>query len=245
MKNKSLVIISVIALAVATIAGAVAAVIQLPARDDSQISNSRTLVTTEERAAGEGSEVDNAGTGSVEISEQIDKLFLMSDADLLSYLKEKATPEQLEKLEHFEKYGAEAAGNPYDINAQKRKMLQAVGILPENMPRLTEEQARAICAAVIEEEALDEATDAEDCFWRIVRGEGKIYGRFCKIAGAPDYTGGSGFTRIVFYLDDNKGADIAIFPDGYLVCYTNNKTGEQEQLFPPEDIMNKWFRNGE
>ena len=71
----------------------------------------------------------------------------------------------------------------------RRPVLIAIGDLPKDQPRLTAEQAGEI-------------------YDRIGKDERALEERINKIAGAPDFVGGSGIERSVYYLNDDRSQAI-------------------------------------
>lgn len=67
----------------------------------------------------------------------------------------------------------------------RRPVLIAIGDLPKDQPRLTAKQAGEI-------------------YDRIGRDERALEKEFNKIAGAPDFVGGSGIGRSIYYLNENR-----------------------------------------
>lgn len=65
----------------------------------------------------------------------------------------------------------------------RRPVLIAIGDLPKDQPRLTSEQAGKLY-------------DSKDV--------SALESEFNKIAGAPDFVGGSGIERSIYYLNDNR-----------------------------------------
>jgi hypothetical protein len=96
----------------------------------------------------------------------------------------KATSEQ--KIELDKIIADKSIGLPGEW---RRPVLIAIGDLPKDQPRLTAEQAGEI-------------------YDRIGRDEGALEKEFNIIAGAPDFVGGSGIERSVYYLNDDRSEAI-------------------------------------
>jgi len=71
------------------------------------------------------------------------------------------------------------------VGEWRRPVLIAIGDLPKDQPRLTAKQAGEI-------------------YDRIGRDERALEKEFNKIAGAPDFVGGSGIGRSIYYLNENR-----------------------------------------
>lgn len=129
-----------------------------------------------------------------------------------------ATPEQRERLENIRKLTGENGD-------YVRQIWIITGKLEEDTPRLTLEQARAICAEAI---ALNK-TDRDAVSY--------IYERFMEICGAPDYIdprtefATPGFAHL-FYLDDDAAEYIYVQDCLCDVDYVNEAAGINEQLLP-------------
>lgn len=83
---------------------------------------------------------------------------------------------------------------------REREVKIAKGELPEDQPRMTEEQARRIIskAARTDSGGLTEA------------GMDELIGRFNMLHGAPDYVGGSGIDRRIYILSEAPAASIML-----------------------------------
>ena len=84
-----------------------------------------------------------------------------------------------------------------------RPVLIAVGDLPKDQPRLTAEQAGKI-------------------YDNIGKDVGALEREFNKIAGAPDFVGGSGIERSVYYLNDDRSQAIFLMLDDAILCSVND-----------------------
>ncbi len=92
----------------------------------------------------------------------------------------KATSEQKEELDKI------IADKSISLPGEwRRPVLIAIGDLPKDQPRLTAEQAGEI-------------------YDRIGKDESALEREFNKIAGAPDFVGGSGIGRSIYYLNENR-----------------------------------------
>ena len=112
----------------------------------------------------------------------------------------KATSEQKEELDKI--IADEGIGLPGEWI---RPVLIAVGDLPKDQPRLTAKQAGEI-------------------YDRIGRDERALEREFNKIAGAPDFVGGSGIVRSIYYLNDDRSQVIFLML-GDAELYTVNDDG--------------------
>ena len=127
----------------------------------------------------------------------------------------RATAEQREKLDDIGQYWDGRPGDCY------RKIMQAMGELDEDHPRITLEQARAICR----EEAASCETQQEAVI--------EALGRIDEIAGACDFYGGSGVNATYYFLNDEGTECLWSLFCGNIV-YINSITGVSEQLLPQE-----------
>lgn len=93
----------------------------------------------------------------------------------------------------------------------------AKGELPEDQPRMTEEQARAVISKVARTDAggLTEA------------GMNELIGKFNVLHGAPDYTGGSGMDRMIYILSEAPAASIMLM--GGIVTLSKPDPGNPRQ----------------
>ncbi len=101
----------------------------------------------------------------------------------------------------------------YDFECPRR-VLEIMHVLSGTEPRLTLFQAQAICR-----EAKIQKSD------RITYDIEQIKEAFNEIAGAPDRVGGSGFTHIIYYLNDAKTQSIGI--SFFTVAYVDSNRKEQ------------------
>ena len=118
-----------------------------------------------------------------------------ADEDLWTRSYRRATPEQRQRLENIEK----TYGGFGDRSEYTKQILTIMGDLPPDTPNLTMEQAREICetfdpgnGGTVDEAAIQYARE------------------FSKIAGAPDFDGGSGVRSVVFYLDGDPTKCIVV-----------------------------------
>ncbi|MDR0493547.1 MAG: hypothetical protein LBH74_07930 [Nitrososphaerota archaeon] len=110
----------------------------------------------------------------------------------------KATSEQKEEIDKI------IAGKSIDLpGVWLRPVLIAVGDLPKDQPRLTAEQAGNI-------------------YDSIGKDVGALEREFNKIAGAPDFVGGSGIERSVYYLNDDRSQAIYLMLDDAILCTVND-----------------------
>ncbi len=100
-----------------------------------------------------------------------------------------------------------------------RPVLIAIGDLPKDQPRLTAEQAGELYDSK-EISALD---------WGDSRNRA-LETEFNKIAGAPDFFGGSGIERAIYYLNDDRSEAIVLFFPGDVRHIVLNADGTQTTL---------------
>ena len=94
--------------------------------------------------------------------------------------------------------------NPWSVSGFQREILIAGGQLAADTPRLTLDQAQAICREIRQTER------AEGLFAQMDR----ICERFNEIAGAPDWIGGSGVRRAKYFLNEEGTAIISVDMSG-------------------------------
>lgn len=92
----------------------------------------------------------------------------------------------------------------------KRNSLQIIGELPANARRLKLEEARRI---------INEKTDTK-----------AITSAFNEIAGAPDWEGGSGIHRVIYYLDDARKEGIYILNGTSILHVTKDENGVEKAV---------------
>ena len=115
---------------------------------------------------------------------------------------ERATPEQREQLD------AIIADHSLGVGEWRRDVLITLGYLSADTPRLTAQDAAELYDKV-------EYKDLEN--------------EFNRIAGAPDWVGGSGIHRVVYFLNDERTEAIyLIFGDVHYVIF--NEDGTQTRL---------------
>ena len=107
-----------------------------------------------------------------------------SNASFYELAYAKATSEQKEELDKI--IADKSIGLPGEW---RRPVLIAIGDLPKDQPRLTAEQAGKI-------------------YDSIGKDVGALESEFNKIAGAPDFVGGSGIERSIYYLNDDRSEAI-------------------------------------
>ncbi len=99
-----------------------------------------------------------------------------------------------------------------------RPVLIAIGELPKGQPRLSAEQAA-------------ELYDSKEI--SALAGEVKnraLVSEFNKIAGAPDFFGGSGIERAIYFLNDDRSEAIFLFFPGDVSHVVFNDDGTQTTL---------------
>lgn len=115
----------------------------------------------------------------------------------------KATSEQKEEIDKI--IDDKSIGLPGEW---RRPVLIAIGDLPKDTPRLTAEQAAKLFDS-------KEISDLES--------------EFNKIAGAPDFVGGSGIERSIYFLKDDRSEAIFLTM-GYVSHVVFNDDGTQTRL---------------
>jgi hypothetical protein len=113
----------------------------------------------------------------------------------------KATSEQKAELDKI------IADNSVGLPGEwRRAVLIAIGDLPKDQPRLTAKQAGEIY----------------DC---IGGDEDTLVNEFDKIAGAPDFIGGCGIVRYIYFLNDGRSEAIYVMMNNaYHYVYNDNGT---------------------
>jgi len=124
----------------------------------------------------------------------------------------KATSEQREELDKI--IADKSIGLPGEW---RRPVLIAVGDLPRDTIRLSAEQAAKLFDS---------------------KGFGDLESEFNKIAGAPDFIGGSGIERSIYFLkDDRSEAIILMLGDVFHITYNEDGTETRlpvgSQTLPP------------
>ena len=106
------------------------------------------------------------------------------------------------------------------------------GEMPEDNPSLTLKDARRIFNKIKEE------CDKGEVPWKDVYGGFNAYiiDKLNEVAGAPDYNGGSGITRIYYYIDGDPDRLLSILTCWESkVTYLNRQEGVLEVLIDPAD----------
>jgi hypothetical protein len=88
----------------------------------------------------------------------------------------------------------------------KRPLLIASGVIPEDTPRLTLEDAISV-----------------------MQNGGDPVTEFNRLAGAPDFEGGSGLHRSVYYINDEKTEGIVVM--GGVIYFTTDENGKRSEFF--------------
>jgi len=125
----------------------------------------------------------------------------------------KATSEQKEELDKI------IADKSISLPGEwRRPVLIAIGDLPKDQPRLSAEQAAELYdskeISALEGEVKNRALQSE----------------FNKIAGAPDFFGGSGIERAIYFLNDDRSKAIFLFFPGDVSHVIFNDDGTQTRL---------------
>ena len=122
-----------------------------------------------------------------------------SNASFYELAYAKATSEQKEEIDKI--IDDKSIGLPGEW---RRAVLIAIGDLPKDTPRLSAEQAAKLFDS-------KEISDLES--------------EFNKIAGAPDFVGGSGIQRSIYFLkDDRSEAIILMLDDVFHIVYNDDGT---------------------
>jgi len=124
----------------------------------------------------------------------------VSGASFYEAVYAKATGEQKEEIDKI--IADEGSGLPGEW---RRAVLIAVGDLPKDQPRLTAEQAGEI-------------------YDNVGKDVGALEREFNRIAGAPDFVGGSGIERSIYYLNDDRSQAIYLML-GDAILYAVNDDG--------------------
>ena len=124
----------------------------------------------------------------------------------------RATSEQKEELDKI------IADKSHGWGEWIRPVLIAIGELPKDQPKLSAEQAA-------------ELYDSKEI--SALEGEVKnraLVSEFNKIAGAPDFFGGSGIERAIYFLNDDRSEAIFLFFPGDVSHVVFNDDGTQTRL---------------
>jgi hypothetical protein len=135
-----------------------------------------------------------------------------SNASFYESAYAKATSEQKVELDKI------IADKSIGWGEWRRPVLIAIGELPKDQPRLSAEQAAELYdskeISALEGEDKNRALEAE----------------FIKIAGAPDFFGGSGIERAIYFLNDGRTEAIFLFFPGDVSHVVFNDDGTQTRL---------------
>ena len=143
----------------------------------------------------------------------------IGDEIYFDYFERVATPEQKAELEE-----AEPIDGMHNKLYWKKKILQILGIIPEDLPHLTIEQALAVC------EKLDPNDYEGPNSW-----ERAVVIEMDKYAVTPDYDGEGGITIRRYLIDDVPTGYISVFGCG--VTYRDLVNGTEEVLYKYNDHL--------
>jgi len=151
----------------------------------------------------EGSLTQEAVKDTVTKDMKKEKITYESDVPFYEWAYAKATSEQKAEIDKI------IADTSIDLPGEwRRPILIVLGDLPNNIPRLSVEQAAI----------LFDTKEVSD-----------LANEFNKIAGAPDFIGGSGIGRHIYFLNDERSeAIILMLNDVYYIV--NNVDGTQTRL---------------
>lgn len=96
------------------------------------------------------------------------------------------------------------------VGEWRRPVLITIGDLPKDQPRLTAEQAGEIYDSIGK--------------------DGNFVSEFNKIAGAPDFVGGSGIDLSIYYLNDDRSEAIHVLGGVVAAHYVFNDDGTETRL---------------
>jgi hypothetical protein len=135
-----------------------------------------------------------------------------SNASFYESAYAKATSEQKEELDKI------IADNSIGWGEWRRPVLITIGDLPKDQPRLSAKQAAELYdskeISALEGEVKNRALGSE----------------FNKIAGAPDFVGGSGIGRSIYFLNDDRSEAIFLFFPGDVSHVVFNDDGTETRL---------------
>lgn len=117
------------------------------------------------------------------------------EAEIYDEKVSKLPKEKKTELDNWKKKGEERAGS------YTRKIQEILGTLPEGSRRITLSEIETLISKYDYDTVVDE-----------------MY----KIHSIPDFTGGSGITRIMFWLDDEGTEMICIIPHTKQIVYSGN-----------------------
>ena len=151
-----------------------------------------------------------------------DELLACSRDRLYNKCMNIATPEQKAQLKAIldDLYSGDFGGGKKDYT---RRILTIMGVIPEDAPRLTLEDAKRLIEEMRAEGLLD---NFPSCI-------NQIRERFNTVAIAPDVDGGSGFGIITYVLDSEKKTYIQIHSGAGIIYYDGT---EETKLFGPGDL---------
>ena len=177
-----------------------------------------------EIAQPEGAEGSDAAeitqtSGYIEVPYNKMPWMFIGDEIFYDYFERVATPEQKAELEDAEPI----EGMPCKMFWQK-KSLQILGLIPEELPHLTVEQALAVC------EKLDPNDYEGPDSW-----ERAVVTGMDEYAVVPDYEGGSGYTVRHFLIDDVPTGFISVYLG--VVTHRDLVNGTEEELYSFNDHL--------
>jgi len=119
------------------------------------------------------------------------------------YLKKAVTAEQKSKIKELE------MDKSLGLGEWKREAMRIIGELKMDSPRVTRADAEEIIGKYKDETSIKDA--------------------FNLIAGAPDWEGGSGISRSIYFMDDERKEAIYVFSNG-VYHVVNDQNGKQTMV---------------
>ena len=116
--------------------------------------------------------------------------------------------------------------DPQRVSEYCREIRITAGLAPDDMPRITLEQAKELCREVQEEIENDYQAQLSE-----------LIARLNEITGGPDWVGGSGFPTSIYYLDEGKTAGISIIHLGLGLVMYYGGDGTKTVLMSPSPTV--------
>lgn len=133
------------------------------------------------------------------------------DKNLLESAYEKADASQREQLDNIvkvEEFGA--------VGIYNKQVLIIMNQLPKDVANITLEEVKNICAKT-DRNSFESADELEKY----------LANEFDKIAGAPDFAGGSGISRSIYFINDEHTAYVRIM-NGHVTYFSEfGQSGEK------------------
>lgn len=151
-----------------------------------------------------------SGAVSVSSWKREAKAPVVSHGEYDSYLSKATTEEQRDALHKLMQDSSLGVAGEW-----KRDALIIIGELPKDAKRIQLEDAERI---------VRESNDQEP-----------VQNAFNKIAGAPDWEGGSGIHKAIYFIDNNRKEGISVMMYNSVIHFTTNSEGVQKTTLLTKD----------